>query len=152
MFVSFLRVSQLLYSRLLLCKERSASLAQQDVFEVNPVALELGLVESSGPGAAIAAQVQQIRQQRQQQEGGIEERPEWLYYTYMLEAWEKVFDSEMDQGTFEENMRFLFGTKVSVGWLVGLCALILAVGEGGEQKITDMCSLFRLIMCSLWTN
>ena len=84
------------------------------MFEVNPVALELGLVESSGPGAvlAVAAQVQQMRQQRQQQNGGIEERAEGLYYTYMLEAWEKVFDGEMDQGTFEEHMRWFFRTKV----------------------------------------
>lgn len=126
------------------------------MFEVNSVALELGLVESSGPGAAIAAQLQQMRQQRQQQHGGIEERSELLYYTYMLEAWEKVFDSEMDQGTFEENMRFLFGTKVGVGRV--LCSdyscrqrrqeLLHKNSEGD----TDACSLFRPIMCSRWTN
>jgi paired amphipathic helix protein Sin3a len=40
-------------------------------------------------------------------------RPESHFYAYLLDACEKVFEGEMDQSTFEENMRFLFGTKVS---------------------------------------
>ena len=33
-------------------------------------------------------------------------------YQYMLEACEKLFMNELDQATFEENMRWFFGTKV----------------------------------------
>ncbi len=33
-------------------------------------------------------------------------------YQYMLEACEKLFMNELDQATFEEHMRWFFGTKV----------------------------------------
>ena len=40
-------------------------------------------------------------------------RPENHFYGYLLNACEKLFEGELEQNTFEENMRFLFGTKVS---------------------------------------
>jgi hypothetical protein len=42
---------------------------------------------------------------------GAEDNEEALYQ-YMLEACEKLFMSELDQATFEEHMRWFFGTKV----------------------------------------
>jgi paired amphipathic helix protein Sin3a len=42
---------------------------------------------------------------------GAEENEESLYQ-YMLEACEKLFMNELDQATFEEHMRWFFGTKV----------------------------------------
>jgi paired amphipathic helix protein Sin3a len=42
---------------------------------------------------------------------GAEENEEALYQ-YMLEACEKLFMNELDQATFEEHMRWFFGTKV----------------------------------------
>jgi hypothetical protein len=44
--------------------------------------------------------------------GASNSRPESHFYGYMLNACEKLFEGELDQATFEENMRFLFGTKV----------------------------------------
>jgi len=36
-----------------------------------------------------------------------------VLYLYLLDACEKVFENELDQATFEEHMRWFFGTKVS---------------------------------------
>lgn len=35
-----------------------------------------------------------------------------VVYLYLLDACERLFAGEMDQGTFEEHMRWFFGTKV----------------------------------------
>jgi hypothetical protein len=40
-------------------------------------------------------------------------------YQYMLEACEKLFMNELDQATFEEHMRWFFGTKVCSRRLTG---------------------------------
>lgn len=40
------------------------------------------------------------------------ERPESHLYEYLLDSCEKLFEGEMDQVSFEENMRYLFGPKV----------------------------------------
>lgn len=42
------------------------------------------------------------------------DRPEAHFYGYMLDACEKLFEGELEQVVFEENMRFLFGTKVRI--------------------------------------
>lgn len=41
-----------------------------------------------------------------------QDRPEAHFYGYLLDACEKLFEGDMDQVMFEENTRFLFGTKV----------------------------------------
>lgn len=40
-----------------------------------------------------------------------ERNPARYYYQYMLDACEKLFDAEIDQNSFEEQLRFMFGTK-----------------------------------------
>lgn len=151
---------QLLYSRLLQCKEICLKLAVQDpkrsMFNVNPVAKQLGLVDTHGSGAVLAraagvpthphqdhhvqrvAALLNVHSTAQSQQEGVPvatmpstavprpqiqmshlyqafailNRPEAHFYGYLLDACEKLFEGEMDQATFEENMRFLFGTKV----------------------------------------
>ena len=44
---------------------------------------------------------------REQPEGNV-------LYLYLLDACEKVFENELDQATFEEHMRWFFGTKVRI--------------------------------------
>lgn len=111
-------------------------------FTVNTVAEELGLVDGHGPGAVLAL-VANVPLRSASisanaaggEQGGVagstmrtnglsvptdlastakEGRTETHFYGYMLEACEKLFEGELDQATFEENMRFLFGTKVRV--------------------------------------
>jgi paired amphipathic helix protein Sin3a len=35
-----------------------------------------------------------------------------VLYMYLLDAWEKVFDNELDQSTLEDHMRWFFGKNV----------------------------------------
>ena len=96
---------QLLYSRLSSCKEEGRKYARQKFQHLvaNPIAVELGMDDSQGPSNV----QEQILRDR-----GAEDGEEALYQ-YMLEACEKLFMNELDQATFEEHMRWFFGTKVS---------------------------------------
>jgi histone deacetylase complex regulatory component SIN3 len=40
--------------------------------------------------------------------------PSSRFYEYSLDLVEKLFDNEMDQATYEENMRHMFGTKAYI--------------------------------------
>ena len=72
----------------------------------NPVAVQLGLDEPNGP-PALLAQTREALAER-----GISDERDMMYM-YLLDACEKVFDNELDQATFEEHMRWFFGTKAS---------------------------------------
>jgi hypothetical protein len=100
---------QLLYARLLICKDAGAKHAAEKYVNLyaNPVAVELGLDESNGPSALLA----QLTAPMGDRSGDGRTN---VLYAYLLDACEKVFDSEMDQGTFEEHMRWFFGTVVRI--------------------------------------
>lgn len=99
---------QLLYSRLLVCKELGAQAAAEKHASLlaNPIAVKLGLDEPSGASVVLQAAMEAFGDGR----GG--EEPNVLYL-YLLDAWEKVFENELDQATFEEHMRWFFRTKVT---------------------------------------
>ncbi|KAH8111835.1 hypothetical protein DFH11DRAFT_1690122 [Phellopilus nigrolimitatus] len=186
---ALLRLLQLLYSRLLLCKETGAKLVAQDprksVFTVNAVAEQLGLVDAHGPGAILAlaasvpahppsatpdggsaaselkshlngvgagngvndVQADAVNVSGSTEPATAKNRPEAHFYGYMLDACEKLFEGELDQATFEENMRFLFGTKAySVFTLDKLIAALI------KQVRVQLSSVFvlprRLRCCS----
>ncbi|KZT08526.1 uncharacterized protein LAESUDRAFT_648466 [Laetiporus sulphureus 93-53] len=105
-FYTLLRLLQLLYSRLLICKEIGARLAAEKHASLlaNNVAVQLGLDEPNGPPAILAQALEAVGEVRAGEEPNV-------LYLYMLDACEKVFDSELDQATFEEHMRWFFGTK-----------------------------------------
>ncbi|EIW64077.1 uncharacterized protein TRAVEDRAFT_32917 [Trametes versicolor FP-101664 SS1] len=105
-FYTLLRLLQLLYSRLLVCKELGAQAAAEKHASLlaNPIAVKLGLDEPSGPSVVLQAAMEAFGDGR----GG--EEPNVLYL-YLLDAWEKVFENELDQATFEEHMRWFFRTK-----------------------------------------
>ena len=60
-------------------------------------------------------------------------RPESHFYAYLLDACEKLFEGEMDQANFEENMRFLFGTKVSCNF--GLLFFVFVPSSVNPSKV-----------------
>ncbi|KAI0639840.1 hypothetical protein C8Q77DRAFT_1083126 [Trametes polyzona] len=105
-FYTLLRLLQLLYSRLLICKEIGARMAAEKHASLlaNPIAVELGLDEPNGPSVVLQQAMEAFGDGR----GG--EEPNVLYL-YLLDAWEKVFENELDQATFEEHMRWFFRTK-----------------------------------------
>lgn len=97
-----------------MCKEIGAELAEKKHAPLlaNQVAVELGLVDPSGPTVVLEQSIESLGQRP-----ANELTPPNVVYMYLLNACEKLFDSEMDQATFEEHMRWFFGTKVR-GWLV----------------------------------
>ncbi|KAG1749753.1 uncharacterized protein EDB91DRAFT_1109482 [Suillus paluster] len=97
---------QLIYSRLLVCKEEGAHQTAKGLnpADCNPIAVELGLDDPNGP-PAILTQAMEAMCNRQTRDATD------VVYLYMLEAFEKLFDNELDQGLFEEHMRWFFGNK-----------------------------------------
>ncbi|OJA12336.1 hypothetical protein AZE42_02775 [Rhizopogon vesiculosus] len=98
---------QLIYSRLLVCKEEGAHQTAKSLnpADCNPIAIELGLDDPNGPPAILAQAMEAVRNNRQ-----IHEATD-VVYLYMLDAFEKLFDNELDQGLFEEHMRWFFSNK-----------------------------------------
>jgi paired amphipathic helix protein Sin3a len=80
------------------CKEIAAKLATEKKQPINPVAIKLGLAEPDT------------------QYFGIEsgDNPAQHYYTHLLSMAERLFEAEVDVGTYEETLRLMFGTKAYV--------------------------------------
>ena len=118
-----------MYSRLLLCKEIGTKLAEDPngPQHANPVAYELGLTEGAGPG-----NLDRVPKPAEDDPDATdkERNPAKYYYQYMLDACEKLFDAEIDQNTFEEQLRFMFGTKAYLLFTLDkvISALIKQVG------------------------
>lgn len=95
-----------MYSRLAICKNIGTEYAKTDYQDLraNPVALDLGLEDSQGPSVILDQMINTFR--------GRDIGDSNLVHLYVLEACEKLFDNELDQAVFEEQMRWFFGTKV----------------------------------------
>lgn len=89
-----------------MCKEIGSQLALQQHAPLlaNVVAVDLGLDDPNGPSAVLAQTMEVLG--RDSSDGAN------VVYMYLLSACEKLFDNELDQATFEEHMRWFFGTKV----------------------------------------
>jgi len=98
----------LIYSRLLVCKEVGAHQTAKSLnpADCNRIANELGLDDPNGPPAILAQAMEAVCSNGQIRE------PTDVVYLYMLDAFEKLFDNELEQGLFEEHMRWFFGNKV----------------------------------------
>ena len=90
-----------------MCKELGAQLARDrhSSLMANQVAVELGLDDPNGP-SAVLTQTMEVLGERSTGEASN------VVYRYLLSACEKLFDNELDQATFEEHMRWFFGTRV----------------------------------------
>ena len=98
-----------------MAREKHASLL------ANPVAVELGLEESSGPSVILTQAIEETR-------NGAEDQETNVLYMYFLDACEKMFGGEMDAPTFEEHMRWFFRTKVSSYQF--LCVALTLIDDG----------------------
>lgn len=92
-----------------MCKEIGARLAAQKHAPLlaNKVAVDLGLDDPNGP-SAVLSQTMEVLGDRGASDGAN------VVYMYLLNACEKLFDSDLDQATFEEHMRWFFGNKVGL--------------------------------------
>lgn len=93
------------------------------------MAVDLGLDDPNGPATVLAQTIEHLGKSLADDTNVV--------YLYLLTACEKFFDHELDQGTFEEHMRWFFGTKVRVNIFTGLFLLDF---------------YFRLIHYSHWIN
>ncbi|KAF9270675.1 hypothetical protein L218DRAFT_952760 [Marasmius fiardii PR-910] len=123
-FYTLLRLLQLLYSRLLMCKEIGDRLASEKHSHLlsNPVAVELGLDDPNGPATVLG----------QTMEGNGDSN---VVYMYLLDACEKMFAGDLDQSSFEEHMRWFFGSKAY--HLFTLDRLIIALVKQVQTVISD---------------
>ncbi|KIJ54305.1 hypothetical protein M422DRAFT_241556 [Sphaerobolus stellatus SS14] len=118
-FYTLIRLLQLLYSRLMYCKNLATTLAGEGSkgFSPNPVAYSLGLTDTAGP-VAFLADLDAIA-------SDPTTNPAQNFYIYLLDLVEKVFDCELEQHVFEENIRFMFGTRAYIMFTLDkLCAAI----------------------------
>lgn len=74
------------------------------------MAVDLGLDDPNGPATVLFQTIEHLGKSLADDTNVV--------YLYLLTACEKLFDNELDQGTFEEHMRWFFGTKVSVNIFV----------------------------------
>lgn len=127
---------QLLYTRLLMCHQIGAKYAAEKHASLlnNPVAVDLGLDDPNGPATVLAQTTEHL--------GRPLEDDTNVVYLYLLSACDKLFDNEMDQATFEEHMRWFFGTKVNLSPV--LCS------DYDPLKVTPC--YFRHTPCSPWTS
>ncbi|CAO3642759.1 unnamed protein product [Cunninghamella blakesleeana] len=88
-FYCFLRLFEMIYSRLFKIKKKSEEMAKDPrCYSVNETAEQLGLISSRFEDVDIS-------------QGG---------YKALLDQIDRFFDSDIDAATFEENIRFLFKT------------------------------------------
>ncbi|GLB39349.1 putative histone deacetylase (HDAC) interacting [Lyophyllum shimeji] len=129
-FYALLRLIEVLYSRLSLFKAIGAKLAAAGPSRSNPVAVELALppvIEANNVGDRGA--------------------PAEHYYDLLLESLERLFDNEIEQHVFEDQMRFMFGTKEAyksftidkvIGAIIKQCQTVFA-----DPKSQDLLEILK---------
>ena len=131
-----------------MAKEKHASLRS------NPVAVALGLDEPNGPSVILEQAIDALGRGGGSGVGVGGARADGsgevnVLYMYLLDACEKVFDNELDQATFEEHMRWFFGTKVRSCRITFVYASFLSFELGwlGMQVIFTLLLVVTGIPC-----
>ncbi|CCF52944.1 hypothetical protein NDA11_000980 [Ustilago hordei] len=110
----FIRLLQLLYSRLRKVKELGVQMSNKQPLrsKINPLAIELGLQDGgSGPAAVVGAAANASSLgpvAPTNEEAGLTLHPS-RYYDTLLDMCEKLFDGDVDQSTYEESVRYMYG-------------------------------------------
>jgi paired amphipathic helix protein Sin3a len=125
---------------LLNCKEITAKLSEYpDSHVANPVAYELGHLDGLGPGTM---NLFAPSNEAEANPDGSAINTTARFYDHLLECCENLFAGDLDQNTFEENLRFMFGTKAYLMFTVDkvIAALIKQVRSCGndERPLSNM--------------
>ncbi|OCF56596.1 paired amphipathic helix protein Sin3a [Kwoniella mangroviensis CBS 10435] len=128
-FYVLIRLIQILYSRLVMCKDIAEKLASEKKQPINPLAIKLGLAEPDSHFFGI--------------EDG--ENPAQHYYGHLLSMAERLFENEVDNAHFEETLRVMFGNKAYIMFTVD--RVIAAIVKQAQTVVGDMKSqeLFALL-------
>ncbi|KAG6335085.1 hypothetical protein ID866_3994 [Astraeus odoratus] len=104
-FYTMLCLLQSMYSRVVICKEAARQTAKTlNPTDCNPIAIELGLDDPTGPAVILGQGMESLTDQRPSDAADVA-------YLYFLDTCEKLFENELEPGLFEEQMRWLFGNK-----------------------------------------
>ncbi|GAC71740.1 gluconate kinase [Moesziomyces antarcticus T-34] len=112
----FIRLLQLLYARLHKVKDLGVQMANKHPLrsKINPLAIELGLQDGgSGPAAVVGATANASSLgpvAPTNEEAGLTLHPS-RYYDTLLDMCEKLFDGDVDQATYEESVRYMYGIE-----------------------------------------
>ncbi|CAK5268788.1 unnamed protein product [Mycena citricolor] len=122
MFYTLLRLIEVLFSRLKLLKDVAAGLLTRDMSSV-----------PRDPGAFAHQEIVPFRDLSSHAEH---------FYNIMLESCERLFDNEMEQHVFEDQMRFMFGIKhahkiFTVDKVAGVQVIL------GDSQSQDLLELFK---------
>lgn len=123
-----------------MCYEIGANYAAQKHAPLlaNKVAADLGLDDPNGPASVLAQTMEHLG-------ASSDDTTTNVVYFYLLTACEKLFDNELDQATFEEHMRWFFGTKASA-------AIFSCWSMNPNLWALSVLSIHRPTRSSLWTN
>ncbi|EST05486.1 Histone deacetylase interacting [Kalmanozyma brasiliensis GHG001] len=152
----FIRLLQLLYSRLHKVKALGAQMAEKQPqrSKINPLAIELGLQDGgSGPAAVVGAAANSSSLgpvAPTNEEAGLTLHPS-RYYDTLLDMCEKLFDGDVDQGTYEESARYMYGIE---GYIVFTLDKVIGAMIKVVQFLTtdSKCQEMQAIMEANRTN
>ncbi|WVW80329.1 hypothetical protein I302_102309 [Kwoniella bestiolae CBS 10118] len=119
-FYVLIRLIQILYSRLVMCKDIAENLSTEKKQPINPLAIKLGLAEPESHFYGI--------------EDG--ENPAQHYYGHLLSMAERLFENEVDNANFEETLRVMFGNKAYIMFTVD--RVIAAIVKQVQTILGDM--------------
>lgn len=109
---------------------------------INPVAMELGLQDGTmGPAAVVGAAAASSALANGTANGASGDEnsglrlPPTRYYDTLLDLTEKLFDQEVDQATYEESVRFMFGINAYTMFTID--KLIMALIKTAQTITTD---------------
>lgn len=111
---------------------------------INPVAMELGLQDpSTGPASVVGAAAASSALANGGAANGTSadeisglHLPPSRYYDTLLDLTEKLFDQEVDQATYEESVRFMFGINGYIMFTID--KLITALIKTAQTITTDV--------------
>ncbi|EKM84028.1 hypothetical protein AGABI1DRAFT_110625 [Agaricus bisporus var. burnettii JB137-S8] len=145
-FYTLVRLLQMLYSRFMMCKEIGQELAREKHASLlaNRVAVELGLDDPNGPAVVLSQSTEILGEDCTTEKANV-------VYMYLIHACDKLFDSELDQATFEEHMRWFFGNKAYL--LFTLDKLMMALVKQvqtiwSDSKCRELWSLLQAAQAS----
>ncbi|WRT65870.1 uncharacterized protein IL334_002821 [Kwoniella shivajii] len=126
-FYILLRLIQILYSRLAMCKDIADKLCSEKKQPINPLAIKLGLAEPESHFFGI--------------EDG--ENPAQHYYGHLLSMAERLFEAEVDNAHFEETLRVMFGTKAYIMFTVDRVIAAIIQTILGDMKSQELFALLQ---------
>lgn len=118
--------------------------AGDDSHTANPIAHELGLLEGLGPGTM---NLFAPNTEGELNPDGTSLNPVTRFYDHLLECCENLFVGDIDQNTFEENLRFMFGAK---GYLMFTVDKVIAALVK-QVRFVIFCIRLRLTLAKVHT-